>query len=453
MSKIEVNTVAPQCGTTLTLGESGDTVQLGTGASQSGFGRTGTVNWQTTVKTSTFTAVNGEGYFVDTTSGAFTVNLPAGTSGSIVAFKDYADTFDTANLIISANGSQKIQNSTEDYIVGTESESLTLVYADDTKGWLVVNDGNKDAGTVGGFITATGGTITTVCTNFKVHTFTGPGTFSVTSGAGPTAVADYLVIAGGGGGGQNDYPAVRGAGGGGAGGSRESGGTSSGCYAVSPLGSSPSSVAGISITPGCYPITVGGGGAAGPTSLPSYPSPDPSKTAVSGSSSIFSSITSAGGGYGASHGQPTGASGGSGGGGYNNEPGGAGNTPPVAPPQGQDGGTGSPNPSSPPWSGGGGGGATASGTAGTAPQAGPGGAGATSSINATPTARAGGGGGGGGGSGGTGGSGGGGAGSTSPSAATAGTTNTGGGGGGSGIRGASGGAGGSGIVIIRYRFQ
>ena len=41
MSKIEVNTVAPQCGTTLTLGESGDTVTLGTGASQSGFGRTG----------------------------------------------------------------------------------------------------------------------------------------------------------------------------------------------------------------------------------------------------------------------------------------------------------------------------------------------------------------------------------------------------------------------------
>ena len=65
MSKIEVNTVAPQCGTTLTLGESGDTVTLGTGASQSGFGRTGTVDWQTgSIKTSTFTAANGEGYFV-----------------------------------------------------------------------------------------------------------------------------------------------------------------------------------------------------------------------------------------------------------------------------------------------------------------------------------------------------------------------------------------------------
>ena len=60
MSKIEVNTVDVQCGSTLTLGSSGKTVQLATGASQSGFGRTGTVDWQTTVKTSTFTATSGE---------------------------------------------------------------------------------------------------------------------------------------------------------------------------------------------------------------------------------------------------------------------------------------------------------------------------------------------------------------------------------------------------------
>ena len=89
MSKIEVNTVAPQCGTTLTLGESGDTVTLGTGASQSGFGRTGTVDWQTgSIKTSTFTAVNGQGFFADTSSGAITMNLPAGTAGNIVSVVD-----------------------------------------------------------------------------------------------------------------------------------------------------------------------------------------------------------------------------------------------------------------------------------------------------------------------------------------------------------------------------
>ena len=50
---------------TITIGASGDTVSLASGASQSGFGRTGTVDWQTTkIKTSGFTAVSGEGYFV-----------------------------------------------------------------------------------------------------------------------------------------------------------------------------------------------------------------------------------------------------------------------------------------------------------------------------------------------------------------------------------------------------
>ena len=89
MSNIEVNTVAPQCGTTLTLGESGDTVTLGSGASQSGFGRTGTVDWDTTKKTASFTATSGDGFFVDTTSSALTVTLPASPSaGNIVAVSD-----------------------------------------------------------------------------------------------------------------------------------------------------------------------------------------------------------------------------------------------------------------------------------------------------------------------------------------------------------------------------
>ena len=74
MSKIEVNTIEPQCGTTLTLGACGQTVTLGSGASQSGFGRTGTVDWITTVQTSTITAATGKGYFVNTTGGAITAN-------------------------------------------------------------------------------------------------------------------------------------------------------------------------------------------------------------------------------------------------------------------------------------------------------------------------------------------------------------------------------------------
>ena len=98
MSKIEVNTIEPQCGTTLTLGESGDTVTLGTGASQSGFGRTGTVNWDTTKKTTGFTAVSGNGYFCDTAAvGAFTLTLHSSPSaGDIVSVKDYKGTFAVA---------------------------------------------------------------------------------------------------------------------------------------------------------------------------------------------------------------------------------------------------------------------------------------------------------------------------------------------------------------------
>ena len=61
MSKIEVNTVDVQCGSSLTLGSSGKTVTLATGATQSGFGRTGTVDWCTTAKTSPFTGVSGKG--------------------------------------------------------------------------------------------------------------------------------------------------------------------------------------------------------------------------------------------------------------------------------------------------------------------------------------------------------------------------------------------------------
>ena len=63
--QVTVEILVSQSGTTITLGASGDTIALSAGASQSGFGRTGTVDWQTgTIKTSTFTATSGEGYFV-----------------------------------------------------------------------------------------------------------------------------------------------------------------------------------------------------------------------------------------------------------------------------------------------------------------------------------------------------------------------------------------------------
>jgi hypothetical protein len=452
MSEIKVNKISPRtaCGT-VQLGDSGDTFTIPSGATinnqgtATNFGATGSASWTTTVKTSGFTAVAGEGYFCNTTSGGFSVNLPAGTAGAVVAFKDYAGTFDTGTLTLVQNGSDKIGGSTVNAKLITEGIAVTLVFVDSTQGWLITDDGLQSEANTAQYVTATGGTVT--CSgNFKIHTFTGPGTFCV-SNAGNSAGSnkvDYLVIAGGGSGG-SDY-----GGGGGAGGYRESPGTESGSYAVSPLGASPAVA--LSVPATAYPITVGAGGA--------------SRTAdgqqgLSGSNSIFSTITSAGGGGGGAEGSPApatrpGLPGGSGGGGSYCVSGGSGNTPVVDPAQGTNGGSGGS-----PLTGGGGGGATVAGTAASGTTSGPGGAGATTSINGTPTARAGGGGGAGGGTPfgqgytpGTGGAGGGGAAAPqSGGSGVAGTVNTGSGGGGGNLVTTCSGAGGSGIVIIRYKFQ
>jgi hypothetical protein len=93
-------------------------------------------DWQA-VKTTTFTAVAGEGYFVNTTSGAFTMTLPATpTLGDEISFVDYAGTFDTNNLTVGRN-SENIQGSAADLTVSTERAANTLVYTDGTQGWLL----------------------------------------------------------------------------------------------------------------------------------------------------------------------------------------------------------------------------------------------------------------------------------------------------------------------------
>jgi len=471
-STIKVDNIQNQCGAniinensnTITIGASGDTIALASGASQTGFGREGSVNWQTgSLKTSTFTAADGEGYFVNSGS-AITMNLPAGSAGAIVAVSDYARNFATYNLTISPNGSEKIGGQAQDATLNVNGQAATFVYVDSTKGWVNVQNAEDTETGVNPFIEATGGTITT-CGDFKVHTFTGPGTFAVTTAPTPgNNTADYLVVGGGGSGGGN------GGGGGGAGGFRLSNDLCMPAPQTSPL----ANPTGLTITASTnYPITVGAGGAA--RSAP------PSNTGGnSGNNSIFSTITSAGGGKGGGNNTGTpnsnvGGSGGSGGGSGvinpNSSPtggGGAGNTPPVSPSQGNNGGTGY-SPYSEPYAGGGGGGAGAVGSPG-APGSAPGGAGSFvvqagfAGCNGTPGpvsgARyfAGGGGAGrcgpgpavassggdGGGAGGINGNNG---------AAPAGGTNTGGGGGGQGGFSLDTGAGGSGIVVIRYKFQ
>ena len=467
MSKIEVDQVTQQSGstltvgggacktatvdaTTVTLGRSGGTVSLASGATQSGFGRTGTVDWDTTPKTATFTAVSGDGFFANTTSSAFNMNLPAGTAGAIVSVADYAGTWNSNALTVVPNGSDKIGGVNANVILNTLGQSVTFIFVDSTQGWINVQDStSNERGSAD--IVATGGTITT-SGDCKIHTFTSPGTFTVCSISTSPAnnEVSYLVVAGGGGGGHDD------AGGGGAGGFREVKSTAS-TYTASPLDGYPSAPNRVTITAQAYPITIGAGGAGA--------IPGSNNCACAGTPSTFSTITSAGGGLGN---RPAGSAGGAGGSGGGGAPGGgaggAGNTPPVSPPQGQNGGAGTPQSNE----GGGGGGAGAAGGAGSggAPSgtAGPGGAGASTAINPATGETgpgpaqfySGGGGGGAFGTKGSGGVGGGGAGGQYPSTqAVAGTANTGGGGGaGSSNTGPRDGKnGGSGIVIIRYKYQ
>jgi hypothetical protein len=199
-------------GSAVTLGRCGGTVALASGATQTGFGRTGSVNWQTTKKTANFTASSGEGYFCDTAAvGSFTLTLPSSPSaGDIVGLKDYNGNFATANLIIGRGGSN-LDGNAGDRTLNTDNLSLTLVYVDATQGWVPIEEGTGFVGQTPAFVIATGGTITTVCTNFKVHTFTGPGTFCVSNAgnSGGSNTISYMVVAGGGGGGKSSNGGCR----------------------------------------------------------------------------------------------------------------------------------------------------------------------------------------------------------------------------------------------------
>lgn len=206
------------------------------------------------------------------------------------------------------------------------------------------------------FIEATGGTEAT-SGNYKTHTFSSPGTFTVTNaGKGATGIADYFVVAGGGGGGNNGYPQNRAGGAGGGGGFRLSNSHGLPAPTMSPL---VAPAGGLTVSATAYPIAVGAGGGGGQPNASSG-----QMDAFGGGDSTFSSITSTGGGGGPGHplisggvpyspaGPSTGGSGSS-----SISAGSGGNTPPFSPVQGYNSGTGFGQPTPSQFSTGGGGGA------------------------------------------------------------------------------------------------
>jgi len=352
----------------------------------------GEISWQSTIVTTSSTIVASRGYWINTTSNAVTITLPGSASvGDRIILTDYLRTWGSNALTINQNSLKFQGNTSPNPVYDTAGQSVDLVYSGATQGWIPNSDDD------------------------------------VTLETAQTYSANFLVIAGGGSGGIGTSAGnSEGGGGGGAGGYRTSAQT------ISP---------GNAIT-----ITVGDGGAS--VSASDTNGNKGSSSSISGTG--LTTITSDGGGFGASPVANGGSGGSGGGGGTSASPGagGNGNTPSTSPSQGNNGGSGGTGAKA-----GGGGGAGAVGTAGSSSQLGNGGNGLASSITGSSVTRAGGGG-----AGianspaATGGSGGGGAGGhDSPGLnGTAGTANTGSGGGGMGTGSSSRptGAGGKGVVII-----
>jgi len=403
--ELAVDKLVPQSGTSLTLGDSGDTFTIPSGVTLTNNGTaTGfsSLEWQASIITaSTATIASNKGYWINTTSNACTLTLPGSASvGDTIVIVDYARKWGTNAVTLNQNSLNFQGSATPNPVYNTNGQSVTIVYSGATQGWIPTVD---DDVTNEVALVTSGGTLTQDGL-YDIRTFTSSGTFTTNK----AITVEYLVVAGGGGGGGTF------GGGGGAGGFLTATG-----FSVAAAGTT---------------VTVGAGGN-GTTA-----------NATSGSDSVFSTITSDGGGFGSKTGAA--GDGGSGGGSYP----GNGNQGSGTAGQGNDGGYGAST-----ATGAGGGAGAVGGNNQSNITGGIGGVGLQSSITGTATYYAGGGGGGGYGTSGggspAGGLGGGGAGSGYT--ATAGTANTGGGGGGGGYNGNSGasysgGNGGSGIVIVRY---
>ena len=293
------------------------------------------IAWQSSVKTSGFTATAGEGYFCNTTSAGFTVTLPATpTAGQQVAVVDYAGTFDTNPLVISPN-SNKIEGGTGNLQLSGEREGVLLVYIDSTQGWLAtsgINEGTDalspatytasylivaGGGGGGGANNTEGGggggaggllTGTTSLTPSSVYTITvGAGGVGVASNGnlGSNSSITGLTAAVGGGGGAKGTASSGGSGGGG-GSASGAGAAGSGTVGQGNNGGTGS---------GGSPRAAGGGGGAGAVGTAGVTGQGGAGGNGTASSITGSSVTYAGGGGGATDTAIPAGAGGSGGGG------------------------------------------------------------------------------------------------------------------------------------------
>ena len=347
--------------------------------------------WQSIVTASTLNAVSGRGYWINTTSNACTITLPASaTNGDTIILADYLRTWGTNAVTINQNSLNFQGFSSPNPIYNTSGQSVTLIYSGATQGWIPTVDDD------------------------------------VTNEVPQAYTIDFLVVAGGGGGGSY-------AGGAGAGGFRTS---------------SQSVNAGTTIT-----VTVGDGGAGAPNG--GGGGTTGSNSSISGSGLTTITSAGGGSGAGGSGGSGGGTGDQTGPVGSGNSPstspsqgnnGGLGFTDSATfQVGGSGGGAGAVGGNASSSGGGTGGNGTASSITGSSvTYAGGGGGGGDTRAGVKPA-----------GSGGTGGGGnGGGSGSSPVYQGSNGTTNLGGGGGGGGFNGAispttvAGGSGGKGVVIL-----
>ena len=260
MSKLEVDQVDPQSGTSLTLGTSGDTINIPSGVTLANAGTaTGfaSIAWQSTVVTgATHTASANQGIWINTTSNACTLTLPGSPSvGDQLIFSDFARKWGTNAVTVSLNGSKYQGNTVPNPIYDTNGETVHIVYSGSTQGWIPINDGAVALET--GF------------TN-----------------------ASYVVIAGGGGGGAGiNSGDQRTGGGGGAGGYRSA-------FNSESSGGGASAETALVLNQGVtYTITIGAGGSG---SSNGSAGSDGSASSITGSD--ITDVTTVGGGGGGEYG-------------------------------------------------------------------------------------------------------------------------------------------------------